>query len=190
MALAVLGGSFDPVHKGHVAMAEFVLEQGLAAEVLVVPARLSPFKTSTTATTAQRLTMVHLAFDPVQNCQVDDREIKRPGPSFMVDTLAQLHLENPQRPLRLILGADNYADFFLWKKADEILALAKIILLGRQGFDLRSIGNNQDSFLFQPHFDQPVSSTEIRAMLTAGQDAGGLLPTAVSRFIRQNSLYR
>jgi len=115
MPLAVLGGSFDPVHCGHVEMARHVLNTGLARKILVIPAFTSPFKSGTRVSARHRLKMAHLAFPKSRTIEVDDREIRREGPSFMVDTLEELHRECPDRLLRLIIGADNVQDFFRWQ---------------------------------------------------------------------------
>ena len=189
MTLAVLGGSFDPVHSGHVAMARHVLEKGLAQKVLVVPAALSPFKTSTAAPNEDRLEMVRLAFRAHEGCEIDDREIRRQGPSFMIDTLEELHGENPGRDLRLVIGADNVPDFSRWHRATDILTMAKILILGRQGHQENYSEYPASQFIFSPGFDQRVSSTEIRAILADGGPVGDLLPAAVYRHIQDNKLY-
>lgn len=190
MALAVLGGSFDPVHRGHVAMARFVLVRGLAKEVLVVPAARSPFKGKSVATDGQRLAMARLAFADCPACVVDDLEIRRGEPSYMIDTLEEIQQRDPDRHLRLLVGGDNLAGFFSWRRAADILALAQVVVLGRQGYDLAAQAGHEDSFLLQPEFDRQVSSTTVRAMLAAGEPVAGLLPEAVARFIQKNGLYR
>jgi nicotinate-nucleotide adenylyltransferase len=190
MALAVLGGSFDPVHNGHVAMAEFVLTSNLASKVHVVPAFLSPFKQQSTAPADDRLAMVQQAFAPVEHCVVDTREIIRQGQSYMVETLLEMKEEDPGQSFRLILGADNLAGFWQWHKPEQILTLAKILVLGRQGQAFVVPDHHRDSFIFYPQFDHRVSSTEIRAMLASGEEATALLPAAVARYIQKNGLYR
>ena len=189
MPLAVLGGSFDPVHCGHVAMANHVLQCGLARDVLVIPAFNSPFKSGTGASAEDRLEMVRQAFETCPNCSVDDREVRRGGTSYMVETLEELQHQNPDRSLRLIIGADNVADFPQWKRSADILKIAKILVLGRHGNAEKISGALSASFIVAPAFDQRVSSTEIRAILAAGQPVAGLLPSAVIRHIRKNDLY-
>ncbi len=189
MELAVLGGSLDPVHNGHVALAEFALAKELVSQILVIPAFRSPFKSDSAASAQDRLKMAHLAFDPFDQIEVDDLEIRRGGSSFMVETLQELQRLNPGSALRLILGADTLAGFFQWEKPEKILSLAKILVLGRHGHALNIPELHRDSFLLHPEFDQRVSSSEIRVMLAAGDPVGDLLPPAVARYIQTNGLY-
>ena len=189
MKLAVLGGSFDPIHNGHVAMAEFVLKKGLANRVVVIPAYQSPFKSGSTASPQARLTMANLAFAHNDDVQVDDIEILRQGPSYMVETLHQLHEANPDCTLRLIVGADNVGGFFKWKEPLEILLLAEILVLGRQGNPINIPTEHRESFLLHPEFDMRMSSTEIRVMLADRSSASDFLPPAVAQYIQSNELY-
>ncbi len=189
MPLAILGGSFDPVHCGHVEMAKHVLDNRFASEVLVIPAFISPFKATVGASAQDRLDMVRLAFANCSHIEVDDREIRRGGSSFMIETLEELQQENPDRSLRLILGADNLSGFPQWHRAGKILDLAQVLVLGRHGHKADFLGPLPPSFISVPGFDQRVSSTEIRAILAAGSTADDLLPVAVERHIRDNGLY-
>jgi nicotinate-nucleotide adenylyltransferase len=190
MPLAVLGGSFDPVHCGHVEMARHILEHDLARDVLVIPAYNSPLKTKTSASAKHRLAMARLAFSDNPNCQVDEREILRGGPSFMIETLEQLHRQYPDRSLRLIMGADNVTDFSLWHRYRDILALVRVLVLGRGDHQDHFSDDSHSSFIAVPGFDQRVSSTEIRAILASGQSAGDLLPAGVAGYIQSSGLYR
>ena len=190
MTLAVLGGSFDPVHNGHLAMARFVLHSDLAEQVVVVPAYCSPFKSGSSASAADRLKMVELAFGSVPGVQVDDLEIKRGGPSYTVQTLRTLGEQNPGKALCLVLGADNASGFFRWREPEEILHLARVIVLGRRGHAMEIPPAYQASFLLHPDFDLKMSSTEIRAMLARGEKADQYLPAGVSRYIQSRGLYR
>jgi len=189
MKLAVLGGSFDPIHNGHVAMAEYILESKLAQRVIVVPAHQSPFKSGSSASPHDRLTMVNLAFLHNDDIQVDDLEIKRPGPSYMVETLEKLQEKNPDDCLRLVVGADNVDGFFQWEQPLKILSLAKILVLGRQGSTMVVPAEHRDSFLMYPDFDMRMSSSEIRVMLTEEGSAGDFIPPAVAKYIQTNDLY-
>lgn len=189
MALAVLGGSFDPVHNGHVAMARHILDLGLAQKILVIPASTSPFKKGTTAPAEDRLIMTRLAFADCEGCEVDDQEIRRGGSSYMIETLEELKKEHPIRSLRLLIGADNVADFFSWHRAEDILSLAEILVLGRHGHQMKQPGKYSSSFIPAPGFDQRVSSSEIRAILAAGRPVDDLVPAAVLQHIRKYDLY-
>lgn len=199
MIRAVLGGSFDPVHSGHVAMARFVLTRRLARQVLVVPARLSPHKTASGATAAQRLDMVRLAFAGLDRVTVDRRELDREGPSYTVDTLRELAREHPDDQLLLVIGQDNLAGLASWREPAGIGALARVAVLARPA----SAGPAGDGnpalppeleLTFYPDFHQPVSSSAIRAMLAGNPEEAGLapefLPPAVAAYIARHRLYR
>lgn len=190
MALAVLGGSFDPVHNGHVAMARHVLDLDLAQEVMVVPAGRSPFKDCSTAESKHRLAMARLAFADFPQTRVNDLELLRPGPSYMVETLEELAKIHPECSLKLIIGADNVGDFFQWQRAADILDLARVLVLGRQGQGPQLPDELSSSFQLVPDFDQRVSSTEIRVMLASGKSVAHLVPATVLAYLTQYNLYR
>lgn len=199
MIRAILGGSFDPVHNGHVAMARFVLDRELAQRVHVIPALVSPHKTATGASTSQRLAMVRLAFADVAGVVVDERELKRPGPSYTVDTLQELSREHPRDRLLLVIGQDNLAGLGSWRDLAGISALARVAVLARRpeaepaaaGPDRLPPGLD---LAFYPDFHQPVSSSAIRAILAAspvGPDRPeDFLPPAVAEYIARHRLYR
>ena len=136
MTRALLGGSFDPVHAGHVAMAAHVLERGWADVVHVVPAWLSPHKDLAAAPAAARLDMVRLAFAGLPRIVVDPREIAAGRPCRTVETLESLVADHPGDPFRLVIGADNLADFHRWSRPDRLLELAQLVVLGREGWPL------------------------------------------------------
>ena len=190
MPLAVLGGSFDPVHSGHVEMARHVLKCGLARNILIIPASHSPFKKSASTADSHRLAMTRLAFSGDEFCTVDDREIIRGGDTYMVETLESLKGEHPNRQLRLIIGQDNVADFTRWHRFQDILNIAQVLVLGRQRLDATLPDELPPSFIPVPGFDQRVSSTEIRAILASGQPANDLLPEGVQQYIQAQGLYR
>ena len=199
MIRGVLGGSFDPVHCGHLAMGRYILDQKLADRVHVVPARLSPHKSRTGASAGQRLTMVRLAFAGMSGVYVDDREIRRPGPSFTVDTLEDLASQYSRDQLLLIVGADSLAGLASWRNLDRIAALARVAVLARgepapSAFATGAAISPDLQISYHPDFDQPVSSTKIRAILGgqhwAPEDQTGLLPPAVAAYIAEHQLYR
>lgn len=199
MIRGVLGGSFDPVHNGHVAMARYLLDRNLVQSLHVVPAFLSPFKTSTSANALQRLTMTRLAFLGLPGVMVDNREITRSEPSYTVDTLEGLSQEYPDDQLLLVIGADNLPGLAGWKDPQRIGTLATVAVLARSSKEdsgQLSASPPPAGLRVQYHeeFDQPVSSTRIRAILGgAGRDQEYLsefLPPAVASYILRNHLYR
>lgn len=190
MIRAVLGGSFDPVHDGHVALASHVLDRKLAHRLIVVPARISPHKQATCADDVQRLAMVRLAFPADTRIEVRQDELRRPGPSFTVDTLRLLVAEHPQDRWRLVVGADHLAGFATWSEPSAILDLAELLVVPRRGHPaVAPPGVPAERMVVAEGFDTPVSSTGIRAMLAAGDDPVPGLPAQVSAYIRSHGLY-
>ena len=189
MIRALYGGTFDPIHAGHVAAARTLLDRGLAGVVHVVPARQSPLKDeSTRADGAMRVELARLAFAEIPGVVVDDREIARPGPSYTVDTLAELVREHPDDRWRLIIGADNVRDFHRWRDPQQLLDLAEPLVLARGRVVL--VPPLADRALVIDDFDHPASATEIRRDLASGRMPDPtLLPPAVADRIRDAGLY-
>ncbi len=199
MIRGLLGGSFDPVHRGHLEMARYVLERGLCEVLHVVPAWRSPHKSETVALPGQRLAMVQLAFQEIPGLLIDTREMGRDGPSYTIDTLVSLHQEFPRDHLLLIMGADSLQDFSHWKDPEGIARLASLAVLSRRSDTLAAKKERADlprelRVVHYPDFHQPVASRDIRAMLqgTREQRAQGLeqLPPPVAAYIQQENLYR
>lgn len=195
MILGVLGGSFDPVHRGHQALVAEVLAAKLADGIVVVPAWLSPHKDQTGASAAHRLAMVELAFAEVPLVEIDAREIAAGKVCFTADTLADLQRDFPGVKLRLIVGADNLAGLPSWRSPERVLDLAEIIVVNRDGSGsgseaLGKVGLPADRFLFLDDFQHPVSSTVVRRYLAAGEVSEDLLPYPVVRYIKVQGLYR
>ncbi len=199
MIRGILGGSFDPVHSGHVAMAAYVLDRGLAQVLHVIPARLSPHKDATGASAEQRLAMVRLAFQDFPGVIIDPRELDRPGPSFTVDTLTEIEGRYPGDRLLLVIGQDNLAGLGTWKDPAGLGRLAEVAVLARK--DEGPGGSDQTPELpaglrirFHEDFHQPVSSTQIRAILAQTgrrpEDLEQFLPGPVAAYIVRHQLYR
>lgn len=184
MTIGILGGSFDPIHHGHLILARAAKEELALDCILFVPANRSPHKTETKPATAQdRLEMVRLALQDEEGFEVSDVELKRPAPSYTVDTISELKRSHPQDDFVLLIGADNVAKFDTWREPDEIRRLAKIAVLARANHAA-------------PH-DWPVvrrlidiSSTDIRARVAAGRSIRYLTPDSVCDYIAAQSLYR
>ena len=195
MIRAVFGGSFDPVHDGHVAMAGHILQHGLAARVIVIPNRRSPWRGEPLASAVDRLAMCRLAFAALPEVSVDDRELAGNGPRYTVDTLATLAQEHPGDRFRLVIGADHLATFNRWHEPGRLLSLAELIVLDRAGLAtdpaaVARAGLPPDRVIIAPPFSHPVSASAVRAMLAAGEPTGALLPPPVSAYIAAHRLYR
>ncbi len=195
MLRAVLGGSFDPVHLGHLAIVEHMLGKDLADVLTVIPAWRSPNKFENSADPADRLAMVRLAFADVDSVEVDDREINRGRISFTVETLEELALEFPDDRLRLVIGGDNLSGFSGWRSPERIQELADIVVYPRDGIvptsrAIRRGGLAPGRVIPVTDFDHPVSSTTVRAMLAQGILPEKQLPVGVVEFIAARHLYK
>lgn len=134
--VGILGGTFNPVHYGHLMMAQTALESLKLDKVLFVPAHCSPFKTQKVALPAmERLDMLRLATQSRGQFMIYDGEVKRGGVSYTVDTLRILHEEMPSTKFYVLMGRDAFVDFNKWHCYEEILELSSVIVLNRPGFD-------------------------------------------------------
>lgn len=188
MRVGVFGGSFDPVHVGHLGVARAAARVLNLAEVLLVPARAQPFKTGGHhASPEHRLAMLRLAVRGDATLVVDERELHRPGPSYAVDTLDALRAARPADRLFLLVGADAAWDLPAWHGADRLVTLATVVALTRPGVTVPThpfIGHT----LSVPAI--AVSATDVRARCARGEPIESLVPRAVARYIASHGLYR
>lgn len=185
MRVGVFGGSFDPVHHGHlIVAAEALRALGLAA-VRFVPAGEQPFKRDRlVAAAAHRLAMLELGVAGVPGFVVDPQECRRPGPSYTVDTLRALRATLPDASLSLLIGSDAAQDFPQWREVAAIRELAHVVVLTRPGA-MAPAGVGQT--LPVPAID--ISATAIRERSRAGESIRFLVPDAVARYIAEHRLY-
>lgn len=185
LRVGVFGGSFDPVHVGHLAIALAALETVPLDRVLFVPVRRSPLKErDPVASVADRVTMLERAIANEPRFALSRVEIERDGVSYTVDTLEALRA---QGDLFLILGSDALADLARWRKPDRIRELATILVAGRPG------APEPDRVHRAQPFDAPkldISSRELRARAARGMSLRYLVPDAVWEHIRERGLYR
>jgi nicotinate-nucleotide adenylyltransferase len=197
--LGVFGGSFDPPHTAHIALAKHAIEQFDLAELRIIPTGDAWHKARTLTPSPHRLAMTRLAFADVPQTLVDPREIDREGATYTVDTLEELKAEHPEADLYLFIGADQANAFKTWHRWQEILGLATVVVADRpidgQG-GMASQWHNAVSPDVQ-RLDMPslnVSATEIRAHVAHGTQADpkmhAWLPAAVQHYIEKHSLYR
>lgn len=196
--VAIFGGAFDPPHVGHVSVARDVADQLSLDEVLWIPARHSPLKPGEPETDPDlRLAMVRAAADLDPRFRVDDRELRRAGPSYTVDTLNELR-EGPLADdvaVFLIIGIDQYRVFEQWKAPHEIQELAQLAVMDRGGEGLRDRAAPSRSIPVPGDVVSvdvrrvDVSSTQIRERVRTGEDIGILVPAAVARIIETEGLY-
>jgi nicotinate-nucleotide adenylyltransferase len=196
MRLGVLGGTFDPMHNGHVAAGEAAVECAGLDEVVFVPTGNPPHRPPAEASPAQRLEMCRLATADEPQLSVSDVEVQREGPSFTLDTLLALRGANPHAELFLVLGWDAASQFRSWHKPDEVLAIAPIVVVSRPGrnapgdADLRTAGLDPARIILCARTTPSVSGSEIRRAIAAGKSISGMVPEAVERYIAAHHLYR
>ena len=188
MATGLLGGSFDPVHHGHLIAAERALEALALSRVLLVPCAQQPLKRQgPVAAPAHRRAMLELAVAGDPRFAVEPLELERPGPSYTVDTLRELQRRCPGERFVLLLGADAAADLPRWRSADEVARLAEVAVLTRPGApEIRSP-------LVRHAVATPaveISASDIRARCLARKSIRYLVPDAVADYIEKEHLYR
>lgn len=181
----VFGGSFDPVHVGHLALAEFAREETGAACVLWLPAGRNPQRGEPGASFAQRRRLLELALADT-DFVLDLREGARPGPSYTVDTLEELAVELPGG-LDLLVGGDQLAGFRSWRSWERILELARLLVVNRPGWTPPADAPPHRA-LEWPGME--LSSTWLRQRLAAGKRCRHLLPPGVAETIEAEGLYR
>lgn len=199
--IGVLGGSFNPPHQTHVRLARAALARLPIRELRVVPSGEHPHKRGgDLASAAHRLAMCRLAFAGVPGVVVDDRELRRQGPSFTVDTLAELRGEFPEATLYFLVGSDNLPLLPSWHQHHRLLALATIVTYPRAGHpvdahalaDLDLTAAERQALLANV-LDAPadhVSASELRARWRAGERNLPDLPAAVARYLERHHVYR
>ena len=195
--IGVFGGTFNPVHLGHVRLAENYIKALGLQRLLVIPTRTPPHKAAPHLPDGQiRLRLCQLAFADIPQVQVSDMELRRSGKSFTVDTLRQLHQLYPQAELFLLVGSDMFLTFSQWKDWQEILKLATLCTAARNIGELdalNSCAQQLSQYGSVMVFDFPVlplSSTQVRQELTAGHDCTSLVGEAVYREILKLGLYQ
>jgi len=197
MRLGIFGGSFDPVHNAHLAIARACQQQAKLDEVWFTPTAIQPLKQyGPRATNANRLEMLRLAIQDEPTWRVCTIEIDRGGLSYTVDTLRQIHEELPDVDLFFLIGADALQDVAKWREPREIFRMATPLVVYRaaqpapdfEQLKLLCTADTPPQLVEMPATD--ASSSEIRRRVAAGESIGSLVPRAVAEFIAQHGLYR
>lgn len=186
----ILGGTFDPVHTGHVKIAESFLESGVIDRLLILPAPAPPHKQNHKKTSFQdRLHMLRIAFQDIENVEVSDLEQQLSEPSYTIRTIEYLQEKFPDEKWFLCIGEDTLATFYKWYQYKEILNRVTLLVAERPGFDSSSIDPEiLDKTIFVDHQPVDISSTEIRE--TVQIDGKNLqVPSGVIGYIKKNGLY-
>lgn len=190
-SVGLLGGTFDPVHVGHVLLANYVRERLPLDEVILVPAADPPHKQrrEDMAPAEHRWAMVCRAVNPMPGLGVSRVELDRIGKSYTVDTLAQLGDEHPDWALHLLIGEDNISQIVSWHDPERILSLCTVVAGTRPGFSQFSGGRFTDRIVRLPTPAFEISSTAVRQRVRCGRSIRYLVPEAVERHIHEHGLY-
>ena len=195
MRLGVLGGTFDPVHLGHVAAAEAAIECADLDQVVFIPTGTPPHRPPAVASGRQRFDMCRLATVDDARFTVSDIELERSGPSYTIDTLLALRGSNPHAELFLILGWDAASQLRSWHRPDEVLAIAPVVVVTRPGRgapsvdDVKTAGLDPARVILCPRETPSVSGSELRRDLQAGRAVSGRVPEAVEHYISTHHIY-
>lgn len=209
--LAILGGTFDPIHNGHLRFAEEVATALAIGEVRLLPAGQPPHRSPPIVSAEHRLVMTHLATSGNPILRVDGREVRRSDPSYTVVTLEEIRREIGKRPLCLLMGADAFFGLPYWHRWRELFALAHVVVASRPGYELTStlpiglqpIWDKSFTRDIEALRDEPggliyhqkitsldIAANRIRDLIKSGHSARYLLPDTVLEYIHKNGLYR
>jgi nicotinate-nucleotide adenylyltransferase len=181
MTIGIFGGSFNPVHNGHIKLAQAILENTPIDRVWFTLSPRNPLKEADTLESdTNRLIMLQRAVRGIEGVSVCDIELSMPRPSYTIDTLRYLSKKYPEHKFRLIIGADNWQIFDQWRDYKEILISYKPIVYPRPGYPLNDT-------IDVPKFD--ISSTQIRDYIAKDWQFRHLVPPAVATYIEQQRLY-
>jgi len=189
MRIGVFGGTFDPPHLGHLVVASDACEALGLGRVLWIPSAVPPHKLGTVKAPAEaRLEMVRAAVEGDPRFVADDVELRRAGPSYTVDTLRELAARHPGDELVLLIGADNLREIPGWREPGEILRLARVAVLSRDGAGVPPDSPIPATSVAVTRVD--VSATEVRRRAAAGETIRYLVPDAVRALVERRGLYR
>lgn len=180
--LAVFGGSFDPPHVAHVMAVAYVLAVAEVDSVVVMPTWVHPLQKAVRSDFEHRFAMCELAFADLRRVSVSRLEAELGGQSYTLRTLEELTRRRPGASLRLVIGADILGEVDRWHAFERVAALAPPLIVGRSGYD-------SHHWEILPVELPPVSSSEIRGRLAAGEDASGLVPRRTLAYARAHGLY-
>jgi nicotinate-nucleotide adenylyltransferase len=206
--MGIFGGTFDPIHYGHLRTAFELLQLLRLPEVRFMPAGNPPHRVGTIASNALRLRMVQAAVSGQPGFTVDDREMRKTGPSYSVETLAELRGDYPRRPLCLVIGMDAFLGLPSWHRWRDLLDLGHLVVAHRPGWRAPTTGTLGELLAARATSQVPdlhdspagriyihavtqleISSTEVRALIAAGRDPRFLMPDGVRDIILDTGCY-
>ncbi|MEQ1531329.1 MAG: nicotinate-nucleotide adenylyltransferase [Methylococcales bacterium] len=204
--IGIFGGTFDPVHYGHLRSAVEVKEYFGLSELRLLPSAQPPHRDQPSVSAQMRLQMLHLAIKDQQGLIIDSRELARAGWSYMVDTLQSLRQDFPEQALLLFMGMDAFNNLTSWHQWQQLFAFAHVVVMTRPGYQTPAL----DSFLSAKYTEQKhklteqaagclyflpvtpldISATAIRTIFAEKRNASFLLPEPVIQYINQHGLYQ
>jgi nicotinate-nucleotide adenylyltransferase len=207
--IGILGGTFDPVHFGHLRPALEVQEALALEELRLIPCHIPPHRGQPHASAAQRVAMLEAAVQARPGFRIDTRELQRHGPSYTFDTLVSLREDLGSTGICLLMGMDAFGDLTSWHRWNELIDLCHLVVMTRPGADIPQDGRLGDfirrhrvpdaaqlrgphagRLLFQPVTALAISASRLRALLAEGLSPAFLTPEAVIEIIDQEGLYR
>jgi len=197
--IGILGGTFNPIHLGHLLIAQDAMEQMALDRVKFIPSATPPHKTAEVlAGERDRLQMIRLAIRGNDRFELDDIEIRRGGKSYSVDTLMELRRRNPKADFYFIIGADSLGELHLWREAQRLVRLCTFVTVPRPGFEAKPVVDRRLDAASRKRLRQHVlrghpcgiASREIRSRVASGRSIRYLVPDAVTEYIRRHGLYQ
>ena len=194
MSICLYGGTFDPPHLGHLAIAEYIRDNLNIETVIFIPAYIAPHKIKYSVSSVEdRLKMLQLTISDHSGLQISKVEIQRKGVSYSIDTIRQIkeEMDIRSKDLYLLIGADSLLEFHTWRDPDKILEESSVLVAGRPGFDIREISEefrNKIQMVSAPLID--ISATMIRRRIREGKSIRSLVPALVEDYILRKGLYR
>ena len=197
--IGILGGTFNPIHIGHLLIARDAMEQMALDRVKFIPSARPPHKAvEALASERDRIHMIKLAIRGNERFEVDDIEIRRGGISYSVDTLTELRRRDPKSDIFFIIGADSLRELHLWREAQRVVRLCTFVTVPRPGFEARPVVDRRLDAASRKRLRQyvlrghscDIASREIRSRVASGRSIRYLVPDAVTEYIRRRKLYQ
>jgi nicotinate-nucleotide adenylyltransferase len=195
LRIGILGGTFDPIHFGHIATADAAMECAQLDRVLFIPSAQPPHRAGAVAPAAERLEMCKLAVNGREAFEVSDVEMRRGGPSYTSDTLAELKRTHPQDELSLILGWDAAKLFATWHETEKVKELASFVVVSRPGMpapgadELTGAGLDPARVMLCLRPTPDISGSALRRAIARGESIAEKVPEPVALYIAEHHLY-
>ena len=198
--IGLFGGTFDPIHLGHLILAEAAFEKLKLDQLILIPAKISPYKTNLppAASTEDRVAMMELAIRGRNGWSIDPRELSRTGPSFTIDTVKELQQEHRGATFVFLIGEDQLAGLPGWKESERLQKLVSFVVLSRNSMTDPISRNSMTDSISRNSMADPIllgrcidiSSTEIRERLAKNKNVDYLLPSSIHDYIKTKKLYQ